>query len=259
MVVLVLPVKNVVIVTGEIIMAHRKEDDALILNKQAKQALDRMLQEFLVFVAAIQSNEDLKRDAELKNRLENIAKSTSEIRARLQKDQPIMPEALKAISDELDWASEAIRNKPFVAKTTEMLKKMGFALPGAKKLNELPEQKQLDEIGKTLEKSLEIIKREAKVVQANAHPKQRSFFEKFIRAVVDFASKCKEKFMSLFRKKKEATKEKPVAYAQQFLAEKAKSPISAQQGIVAAAAAGKAREKAKARDEATDKHRPKKL
>lgn len=237
----------------------KKTDEGLVLNVQAKQALNHMLEDMMVFINAIKVNENLQKlNAAFIEQLEQIAAQCTEMRAKVTRGVDIAPQDLLTLSNDLNKAQDKLHTYKFEDKNAKMLKNLGHALPGAKKIDELPAQKQMSEMQENIKHIVERIQKNAEVIRSNAAPKHRSLWERFTRACVNFANTCKDKILSLFGKKKqEATPAKPQSFQDAHMEAIKKDPNKRQYAMAAAAAAAQAKrtEEAKAK-KAEEAHTP---
>ncbi len=191
----------------------KKTDEGLVLNAPAKKALNHMLEDMMIFINAVKVNENLQKlNAALIEQLEEIAQQCTELKAKVARGEGVKAEELSKLANDLNRAQDKINTTKFEDKNAKMLKNLGRAvLPSAKKIDDMPAQKEMTELQERIKTTVERIQKNTEIVVSNAAPKHRSLWERFTRACVNFARTCKDKFLSLFGKKKqEAAPAKPL-------------------------------------------------
>jgi hypothetical protein len=242
----------------------KETEEGLILKAQGQKALNHMLEDMMIFINAMKSNENLKKmNAGLIEQFELIAEQSSEIKAKVNQGVNINLQDLSKLTNDLNRAQNQLRTYKFEDKKTKMLKTLGRPVfPNAKKFDEMPEQKQMDQMQEGIKHTMDRIQKNAEILVTNAVPKHRSLWERFTRACVNFAKTCKDKFLSVFGKKKqESSQVKPQSFQDKHLEEVKKDPVKRQYTMAAAAAAakGKRREESMAqKTEAVQKPVPEK-
>lgn len=232
----------------------KKTDEELVLNITAKKALDNILQDMMIFVNAIKVNDNIQKlNANLIRDLELIAEQCLEMRAKLERGLKINPHDLAKFVNELNRANDKLHTYKFEDKNVKMLRNLGHALPGAKKIDELPAQKAMSELQNNIKVIVERIQKNADTIVRNAEPEHRSLWKRFTSACIKFAKTCKEKILSIFGKhKKEEATPKSKDFKEAHMEEIKADPVKRQGAMVAAAAAAKAK---RAADLKADKER----
>lgn len=229
----------------------KKTDEGLVLNSDAQKALDSMLKDMMIFINAIKDNENIQRlNAALIQQLELVAQQATELRAKVKNGKKVDVQELAKLVNDLNRAKDTLNTYKFEDKNVKMLRQFGRALPGAKAIDELPAQKQMNEMQSGIKAIIDRIQQSADVIVRNAAPKHRSLWKRFTDACIDFAKTCKNKILSLFAKnKKVEAAPKAVSYKEAHMQAVKEDPVKRQGVMAAAAAAAKAKRAAELRAE----------
>lgn len=194
-------------------MTYKKleNENGLILNSKAKEALDEMMEKMTFFVNAMQSNETIQKSNQaLDKNLKRIAQELKRVRDKLNLDDAIHAEELMKLANDLNRATQALKLQKFEDNKDNVASRMGIVAPRHKSIDDMPEHKKREETAKIVMTALEIIKGLADIILMCVMPQFAPFWIKITQACVDFASMAKDKILNLMKKREQTISPKPV-------------------------------------------------